>query len=153
MNSLRRHVLTKQETLLKTSTRGRGQIAGYRDPGELLCHGAHPLRLYVTGLVLRLSLASHLAWFIFGLTQGPSWWCLHLSAKMDSSESNSGRLVISSLFWPLPNSPNWLPFSAATLSSLSRLPVVRRQAGLAKVDGFGYQFPNYWKTYALIFIS
>ena len=46
---------------------------------------------------------------IFGLTQGPSWWCTHLSAKMDSSVRVSGRLgqdILSppSSFWPLPNS-------------------------------------------------
>ena len=38
----------------------------------------------VTGLVFGLSLASYLAWPIFGLTQGPSWWHMYLSAKMDS---------------------------------------------------------------------
>ena len=27
------------------------------------------------------------------LTQGPSWWCVHYTAKMDSSEKDSGRLV------------------------------------------------------------
>ena len=45
------------------------------------------------GLVSGLSLASYLAWPIFGLTQGPSWWHVHLSAKMDSSEEDSGKLV------------------------------------------------------------
>ena len=48
-------------------------------------------------LVSRLSLASHLAWCIFGLTQGPSQWHAHLSGKMDSSAKDSGRLVFSSL--------------------------------------------------------
>ena len=37
------------------------------------------------GFVSRLSLATCLAQFILGLAQGPSWWCEHLSAKMDSS--------------------------------------------------------------------
>ena len=47
----------------------------------------------VMGLVSWFSLASHLAWPIFGLTQGPSWWYTHLSAKLDSSVRVSGRLV------------------------------------------------------------
>lgn len=49
------------------------------------------------GLVSMLSLASHLAQPILGLVQGPSWWCPHLSAKMDSSTKDPGKLVISSL--------------------------------------------------------
>ena len=64
------------------------------------------------GLVSRLSLANHLAWPVFGLTQGPSRWHAHLPAKMDSSMKESGRLVgqyygLASppSFWPLPNSP------------------------------------------------
>ena len=40
----------------------------------------------VMGLVSRFSLANH-------LTQGPSWWHTHCSAKMDSSEEDSGRLA------------------------------------------------------------
>ena len=38
---------------------------------------------------------------IFGLTQGPSWWCAHLSAKMDSSVSVSGRLAGHIMGWHL----------------------------------------------------
>ena len=38
------------------------------------------------GLVSGLALASHLAWPIFGLTQGPSWWRVRLSAKMGIPE-------------------------------------------------------------------
>ena len=35
------------------------------------------------------------SWFSLGiiLTQGPSWWCTHCSAKLDSSKDDSGRLV------------------------------------------------------------
>ena len=47
----------------------------------------------VMRLVSGLSLVNHLAWPVFGLTRGPSWWHVHLSAKMDSSEKDSGRLV------------------------------------------------------------
>ena len=49
------------------------------------------------GLISELSLANCLAQPIFGLTQGPSWWPVHLSDKVDSSDKDSGRLVISSL--------------------------------------------------------
>ena len=34
--------------------------------------------------------ANYVAWPIFGLTQGPSWWPMHLSAKMDSRMKDSG---------------------------------------------------------------
>ena len=51
---------------------------------------------------------------IFGLIQGPSWWCTHFSVKMISSTRVSGRLVghimgcgVSSFLWPLPNSFGW----------------------------------------------
>ena len=56
-----------------------------------------------TGLVSGSSLAS-LTWPIFDLTQGPSWWHMHLSVKMDSSAKAPGRLVISSLLLPPPPS-------------------------------------------------
>ena len=60
----------------------------------------------VMGLVSGLSLANHLAWSIFGLTQCSSWLRTHLSAKahlsakMDSSE-DSGRLVGHIMGWRL----------------------------------------------------
>ena len=41
----------------------------------------------VMGLVSGLSLVTTV------LTQGPSWWCTHSSAKMESSEKDSERLV------------------------------------------------------------
>ena len=44
-------------------------------------------------LVSGLSLANHLAWPTFGLTQCPVWQCAHFSTKMDSSEKDSGWLV------------------------------------------------------------
>ena len=56
--------------------------------------------LIVMRLVSGLSLASHLAWPIFGLTQGPSWW--HLSAKIDSSKKDFGRLVRHTDWYLLP---------------------------------------------------
>lgn len=42
--------------------------------------------------VSRFFLASHLVWLICCLIQDSSWWCLHLSAKMDSRFRVSGRL-------------------------------------------------------------
>ena len=49
------------------------------------------------GLVSGLSLANGLAKFVPGLAQGPSWGFSCLSAKVDSSAKDPGRLVISSL--------------------------------------------------------
>ena len=62
------------------------------------------LGFMVMGLVSRLSVANHLAWPIVWLRVIPGGSRIYLSAKMDSSEKDSGRLVISSLFWLLPNS-------------------------------------------------
>ena len=125
-------------------------------------------------LVSGLSLASHLAWPIFGLTQCSSWWHARLSAKMDSSVRASGRLagrIISSL---LPLAPpkfflvsftrhimGWLPLPPFGPSQKGGGVNVQRQhrvlyqdlllrdnsckclsSCLAKVDGFGQQFPN-----------
>ena len=47
-------------------------------------------------LLSGLFLANHLAQPILGLAQGPSWWCPHFSAKMDSSTKDPGRLGVSS---------------------------------------------------------
>ena len=57
----------------------------------------------VTGLVSGLSLAIHLAWPKFPLTQSPSWWPVPLSAKMDSSV----RLLDSWQDTPSPPSSFW----------------------------------------------
>ena len=57
----------------------------------------------VMGLVSGLSLANHLAWPKFGLTQGPSGWHVHLSGKMVPSIKDSGMLVISSFLMALLN--------------------------------------------------
>ena len=62
----------------------------------------------VMGLVTGLFLASHLAWPVFGLTQGPCWWRVPLSAKMDSSTRVPGRLAELIRGWHLlPNSSSW----------------------------------------------
>ena len=63
------------------------------------------LGVVVMGLVSRLSLDSHLAW---PTTQGPSLWREQLSAKMDSSMKDSGRLVRHIMGWCLlsPSGPS-----------------------------------------------
>ena len=79
----------------------------------------------VMRLVSGLSLANHRAWPISGLIQGPSRWCTHLSAKMDSNVRASGRLaghIIFSLILLAPPYFSWLDFEAA-LQSLSGPPV------------------------------
>ena len=70
-------------------------------PGELPCHVARSCRFNSDGLVSGLSLASHLAWSIFVLTQGPSWWRVLLSAKVDPSAKDSGRLAGHIMGWHL----------------------------------------------------
>ena len=67
----------------------------------------------VMGLVSRLSLASH--FLIQSLTQGPFWWCTHLSAKMNSGAKDSGRLV-GHMDWSL-----LFPFDLSQITSGSLL--------------------------------
>ena len=77
-------------------------------------------------LVSGLSQANHCAWPIFGVIQGPSQWCTHLSAKMDSNVRASGRLAghsISSLILLAPPYFSWLNIEVAP-HSLSGPPVV-----------------------------
>ena len=97
------HVLTKQETLL-------GRVPWQWGEGTQENCSAMWLAVsgcMVMGLVFWWSLANHLAWPIFSLTQGPSWWHSHLSANMDSSKKDAGRLVEHILGWcPL---PSWAP--------------------------------------------
>ena len=95
-------MLTKQEILL-----GRDARAGnsrLREPRRTACHVACTLWFYGKGLVSRLSLANHLAWPVLGLALSPSWWHVHLSARMDSSLKDPGRFVISSLLLAPPKS-------------------------------------------------
>ena len=103
------------------------------------------------GLVYEWPLASFLAQPIFGLAQGPSWWPVHLSAKMDFSAKDSGKLVVSSL---LLAPPTFSVFAVAPCS-LSGAPVVR-QLMLATiiVSGQGVQFQstipnNFFNTHIL----
>ena len=82
--------------LTKPVTTGKGRRAEstrVREPGGPPCHTAAVSGFMLVGLVSKLSLASHLAWPMFGLTQGPSLWPGRLFAKMDSSAKDSGRLT------------------------------------------------------------
>ena len=59
------------------------------------------------GLVSGLSLVSHPSGPVLGLAQGSSRWCMHLSAKMDSSAKILGGWLSLSSHWPLTNYPGW----------------------------------------------
>lgn len=81
-------MLTKQTTFL-----GKGRLGGeqqLREPQELLSTWLAAAGFIITGLASLLSLAGRLAWCMFGLTQGPSWWRPQLSAKMDPSTRDPG---------------------------------------------------------------
>ena len=82
------HVLTKQKTLCPG---GEQQSKGTQENCSAMWLAVSGFM--VMGLVSGLPLANHLAWPIFGLTRGPSWWRVLLSAKMDSSVKDSERLV------------------------------------------------------------
>ena len=64
-----------------------------REPGRTALSRGSQSRVWGMGLVSSLSLAHH-------SDSGPSWLCVRLSAKMDSSEEDSGRLV-RHVDWPL----------------------------------------------------
>ena len=91
------HVLTKQEILLGRAPGWRA--GGWGNPGELLCHVARSLRVYVDG-------------FCFLVVSDKSFRVLpgdaqHCSDKMDVSRKDSGRwldtwsllLTFPKLFW------------------------------------------------------
>ena len=89
---------------------------------------------------------------IFGLTQGPSWWCMHLSAKMDSSMRISQRLVGHIMAWHLllPCGPTRILLVSFTRQHCVPYPDLLLWDSsckwllscLAKVGSFGQQFPN-----------
>ena len=101
---------------------------------------AHSLRLYDNGANFWV-MSGRSSCLAHSLTQSPSWWHVRLSAKM-GHEKESGKLLFSSLFWPVLSPPSY--FAAAAPCSLPGSPAARqlRQAGLAKVGGFYQQFPN-----------
>ena len=66
---------------------------------------------------------------------------MHLLAKMDSTEKDSGRVVIS--IWPHPNSPDY--FLTAVPCYLLGPPLVRQLMQVVItvfVNSFGQRFPN-----------
>ena len=76
------HALTKQEILLGRGA--RAESIRVREPRRMAL-----VSFQVTGLASRLSLASHLAWPVFGLTQG-SFLVVCLSAKMEINAKDLG---------------------------------------------------------------
>ena len=108
-------------------------------------------------------LINHLTWPIFGLTQGPSWWCMRLSAKMDSSVKDSGRLVGRIVGWHLLPffGPSWiLPVSFQWQHHVLYPDLMlwdnsckRLSSRLAKVGSFGQQFPNALAFVSMSFVS
>ena len=115
-------MLTKQDTLF-----GRGipeESSRVRDPRRTAPSRGSVSHFMGMELVSGLSLANHLDQSIFGLSQGPSWWHVHLSAKMQTSTKCSERLVVSSQ--PVaPPKFSCLVFRTAPCSS-SGPPVVRQ---------------------------
>ena len=96
-------VLTKQETSMRRGIWAKSSRV--RNPGELLCHVAHSLGLYDNGVNFWV-MSGRSSCLARSLTQSPSWWHVHLSAKTDS-EKESGKLMFSSSFWPLLSSPSY----------------------------------------------
>ena len=78
-------MLSKQKTLLGRGTRAESsRVKGTQENCSttwLTVSG-----FMVMGLISRLPLANH-------SDSGPSWRCGHRSAKMDSSEEDSGKLA------------------------------------------------------------
>ena len=73
--------LTKQEILLRTGT--HVENSKIREPRKTALPRSSHLGFYSNGVGF---------WPIIQI-QGPSCCCVHYSAKMDSSEKSSGRLV------------------------------------------------------------
>ena len=102
------HVLTKQETLL-----GRdawAESSSVRERRKTALPRGSSLRSYGDAVSFPSCLwPMILPVPIFGLIQGPSWWCLDLSVKIFSSVRVSGRLaghIMGCLF--LSFGPSWI---------------------------------------------
>ena len=63
----------------------------YGDAGELLCSKAHSLSFYGNGIIFWV-VSEPVILLVpkFDLTQGPSWWYVHVSVR--TSSKVSGRL-------------------------------------------------------------
>ena len=100
-------ILTRQKILLRSGIRAESSRVRETRRTALSCG----LQSFMAmGLVSGFSLANHLAWPVFGMTQCPSWWYVRLSAKMNFSKKDYGSLVeyglTSPSFRPLLNSPS-----------------------------------------------
>ena len=91
--------MSKQENLLGKGA--RTESSRVREPRRTALPRGSKSWVHGNGVSSWLSLASHLAWSMFVLTQGPSWWQVNLSAKMDSSAKDSGRLIRHLMGWHL----------------------------------------------------
>lgn len=103
---------------------GKGAL-GWRaaregNPRELLCYMAHGLRFQGEELVSASGWSSCLA---DNLPRGSSWWRAHLPARVDSRMEGSGRLIVSSLFRPLPHSLKRYVNSAVETSHFMWMPL------------------------------
>uniref|UniRef100_A0A8D0Y932 Abhydrolase domain containing 4, N-acyl phospholipase B n=2 Tax=Sus scrofa TaxID=9823 RepID=A0A8D0Y932_PIG len=94
------------------------------------------------GSVSWLSPANRLAQPVLGLAQGPSWWHLHLSAKMESNAKDAGRLAVSSLLSAPPKfSPLVIRAAPCSLSGpravkqLLQVAIALGQGGAVWVNG------------------
>ena len=106
-------VLTKPKTLLGRGIRAEGHRV--REPGRTATWLAGSGFMGL-GLVSGSSLANHPARLVPGLARS-SWWHVRLSAKMDSSAKDSGKLVVSFLLLAPPKS-SWSVLRAAPRSLL-----------------------------------
>ena len=116
------------------------RAAGLGNPGELLCHMALSVRFYGNGVSVRLISGQSPC-----LTQSDSVsFLVACTSLCQDGFQREGLWEVGHLL-PLLAPPefSWLIFEAAPCSFLAP-PVVRqlRQVVLAKVAGFGQQFPN-----------
>jgi len=84
------HMLRKQKALLGRGT--QGESSRLREPRRTFCHLARSLRCHGNGVSFRV-LSGQSSCLARTWSDSGSWWCVHLSAKMDSSTKDSGRLV------------------------------------------------------------
>ena len=97
MNCPRRHTYWQSKRLYWEGAPG-WRAAGQVDPGELLCQVArsHKNGVSFWGVSGQSPCLAHI-WS----DSGPCWWRAHLSAKVDCSARDSGRLVGYTMGWRL----------------------------------------------------
>ena len=103
MSCPRRHVLTtSKKTLLQRGTQAESSRVKGNQENFTACGSQS--QSFDDGVGFRL-VSGQSSCLVHSLIQGPSWWCTHVSARKDSSEKDSRRLVISSLCWSPLSSP------------------------------------------------